>query len=103
MARVRMSKDGAVVLPQSLRDAHGLKDGTEFEVIDGGREIRLEVVKEEEAGSADRKLRLEEFLAKRVSYVGPPVTDAMMQEGIDKLTVEDWARLERQWHDDKND
>lgn len=102
MARVRMSKDGAVVLPQSVRDAHGLTDGAEFEVIDGGREISLRLVQSGPVPT-EAKLTLEEFLAKRVPYDGPPVTDAMMHQSIGRQVREDWARMERQWNDDKDD
>ncbi|MDE1158340.1 MAG: AbrB/MazE/SpoVT family DNA-binding domain-containing protein [Neorhizobium sp.] len=105
MARVIMSKDGAVVLPQSVRDAHGLTDGAEFEVIDGGREIRLEVVKEEEAD--DRHKRSAEkflsWLGTLPRYDGPSYTDADMHEAIDQAAIADWERLERQWSGETDD
>jgi len=105
MARAKM-KDGAIVIPKSVRDAHGLQDGAEFEVIDGGRRIVLELMEPVLPAEEQRKLTAEEFLAivrKFPKYEGPPVTDEMMHEAINQAAVADWERLERQWNEDKND
>jgi AbrB family looped-hinge helix DNA binding protein len=79
MARTRMSSKGQIVLPKAVRDAHGFGEGTEFEVIDGGKEIVLKPV---EKAAAGRKLTVEEFLAMRPVYHGPPITDEMIEQAI---------------------
>lgn len=107
MARARMSKDGTVTIPKSVRDAHGLTDGAEFEVIDGGRRIVFEPVPPvEPADKRKKKLTVAEFLAFLQTfpkYEGPPVTDEMMHESINQAAIEDWERLERQWNENKDD
>ncbi|SMF71219.1 hypothetical protein SAMN02982989_3992 [Xaviernesmea oryzae] len=104
MARAKM-KDGAIVIPQSVRNAHGLVDGSEFEVIDGGEEIRLRLVGQHQAADPSRrKLTVQEFLDGIPEYDGPPVdlsTEAI-REAIDRAAIEDWERLERQWNEDKD-
>jgi AbrB family looped-hinge helix DNA binding protein len=102
MATAKMSKSGAVILPKAVRDAHGLEAGAEFEVIDGGGEITLRLV-EATSEMSRKRLTIEEFLAMRVQYDGPPITDEMIHKAIDQVVTEDWQRLERQWNGDKND
>lgn len=102
-AKAKISDTGEVMLPKALRDAYGLKPGAEIDIADDGRRILLtpEVVETSQDGR--KKLTLEEFLAMRVSYDGPPVNDRMMREAIDRVAIEDWKRLERQWNEDKDD
>jgi len=98
MARVKMSEAGTVELPKAVRDAHGFKEGVEFEVTDDGRRILLEVVPPVRPADGQRKLTAEEFLAfvsTFPKYKGPPVTDEMMHEAINQAAIEDWNRLER--------
>src|SRR4051812_27107086 len=98
MTKVKMTEKGTILLPKEVRDRRGFAAGTEFEVVEGGKDIVLKPV---DAGSAEGsvgKLSLEEFLSKRIPYDGPPVTDAMMRKSIDQAAIEDWARLERQWY-----
>jgi AbrB family looped-hinge helix DNA binding protein len=101
MATAKMSKTGAVILPKAVRDAHGLEAGAEFEVIDGGSDIMLRPVGTI-SDAPEKKLTIEEFLAMRVQYDGPPITDEMIHEAIDQAAIEDWQRLERQWNGDKD-
>lgn len=108
MARVRISENGSVPLPQAVRDAHGWKPGAELEIVDGGRGVVLQPVDSNEADEAlSTKLAFHEFLAQIPRYDGPPITDEMMHEAINQAAIEDWARLERQWSgeddDDEND
>ncbi|WJR66411.1 AbrB/MazE/SpoVT family DNA-binding domain-containing protein [Neorhizobium sp. CSC1952] len=81
MARAKM-KDGAIVIPKSLRDAHGLEDGAEFEIVDQGKLIVLELVEPVEKKDAPKKLTLEEFIERIPRYEGPPITDEMISEAI---------------------
>lgn len=101
MVTAKMSKSGAVILPKAVREAHGLEAGAEFEVIDGAGDITLRPVATVSAVSG-KKLTVEEFLAMRVQYDGPSITDAMIHEAIDQAAIEDWERLERQWNGDKD-
>lgn len=89
MSRTKMSKAGAVVLPKAVRDAHGFSEGTEFEVIDGGREIMLRPV-EVKAEAPKKTLTVEEFLAMRPVYKGPPLTDEMIRKGIEEEARRRW-------------
>lgn len=101
MTKVKMTAKGMIVLPKEVMDRRGFAAGTEFEVVDGGRDIVLKPVEAHRAEDKTSQLTLEEFLALRIPYDGPPVTDEMMRGAIDKAAIEDWARLERQWHDNK--
>ena len=89
MARTRMSSKGQIVLPKAVRDAHGFREGTEFEVIDGGKEIVLKPV---ETTEVRRKLTVKEFLAMRPVYDGPPITEEMIEQAI----LDEAAR---RWHE----
>jgi AbrB family looped-hinge helix DNA binding protein len=103
MTKVKMTERGTILLPKAVRDRRGFAVGTEFEIIDGGKDIVLKPVDTMAERGSERKLTVDEFLAKRVPYDGPPVTDEMMHEAINRAAVEDWARMERQWNDSKDD
>jgi len=102
-AKAKISDTGEVMLPKALRDAYGLKPGAEIDIADDGNRIVLTPEVVEKPRADQRKLTLEEFLAMRVQYDGPPVTDEMMHEAIEQAAIEDWNRLERQWNEDKDD
>ncbi|WFR97203.1 AbrB/MazE/SpoVT family DNA-binding domain-containing protein [Rhizobium tumorigenes] len=102
MATAIMSKTGAVILPKEVRDAHGLEPGAEFEIIDGGGEITLRLVDRTPETSTHR-VKVADFLAQRVHYNGPPLTEDLSRQAIDKVAIDDWKRLERQWNGDKGD
>ena len=83
MARVRISENGSVPLPQAVRDAHGWKPGAELEIVDGGRGVVLQPVEAEQEIPAKKKtLTIEEFLAMRPKYEGPPITDEMIEQAV---------------------
>lgn len=42
--RVKLSSKGQIVIPKSVRDAHGWREGTEFEVVDTSTGVALEPV-----------------------------------------------------------
>ena len=88
MARTRMSSKGQIVLPKAVRDAHGFGEGTEFEVIDGGKEIVLKPVEKPAAG---RKLTVEEFLDGLPRLRLPvDITDDLIREAIDQEAKRKW-------------
>ena len=82
MARVRISENGSVPLPQAVRDAHGWKPGAELEIVDGGRGVVLQPVEAEQEVPAKKTLTIEEFLAMRPKYEGPPITDEMIEQAV---------------------
>lgn len=89
-ARVKLSSKGQIVLPKAVRDAHGWSEGTEFELVDddaGG--VRLLPVHRDEPDIP--RLTIEEFLAGRIKYDGPPVT----LEDMDRAVLKEAAR---RWH-----
>jgi AbrB family looped-hinge helix DNA binding protein len=94
MARVRISENGSVPLPQAVRDAHGWKPGAELEIVDGGRGVVLQPVEAEQEVPAKKKLTIEEFLAMRPKYEGPPITDEMIEQAV-------LEEAKRRW-DEKN-
>ncbi|WP_111562025.1 AbrB/MazE/SpoVT family DNA-binding domain-containing protein [Rhizobium sp.] len=94
MARVRISENGSVPLPQAVRDAHGWKPGAELEIVDGGRGVVLQPVEAEQEVPAKKKLTIEEFLAMRPKYDGPPITDEMIEQAV-------LEEAKRRW-DEKN-
>jgi AbrB family looped-hinge helix DNA binding protein len=101
MTKVKMTENGSIVLPKAVRDRRGFSPGTEFEVIDGGLEIVLKPVEGDRIGQGIESMTLEQFLARRIPYNGPQMTDEMIRAAVDQAAIEDWARLERQWNDDK--
>ncbi|MBO9194637.1 AbrB/MazE/SpoVT family DNA-binding domain-containing protein [Rhizobium sp. 16-449-1b] len=94
MARVRISENGSVPLPQAVRDAHGWKPGAELEIVDGGRGVVLQPVEAEQEVPAKKTLTIEEFLAMRPKYDGPPITDEMIEQAV-------LEEAKRRW-DEKN-
>lgn len=97
MTRARLSDAGSLDLPQSLREAVGLVPGGEVEITtSAGRLIVAPVPATDVEGVGERKLTMAEFLAMRVAYDGPPITDATMRDGIDAEARRMWAEFERQ-------
>lgn len=94
MARVRISENGSVPLPQAVRDAHGWKPGADLEIVDGGRGVVLQPVEAEQEVPAQKTLTIEEFLAMRPTYEGPPITDEMIEQAV-------LEEAKRRW-DEKN-
>ncbi len=94
MARVRISENGSVPLPQAVRDAHGWKPGAELDIVDGRRGVVLQPVEAEQEVPAKKKLTIEEFLAMRPKYEGPPITDEMIEQAV-------LEEAKRRW-DEKN-
>lgn len=89
--KIKMSKEGTIVLPKEVSDRRGYAAGTEFEVIDGGKDIVLKPV-DDKATAPEKTLTLEEFLARRIPYKGPDITDDMIDEAVLK-------EAERRWHE----
>jgi AbrB family looped-hinge helix DNA binding protein len=105
MARVKISENGSVPLPQAVRDAHGWKPGAELEIVDGGRGVVLQPVEAERQDGFPKVMTAQEFLDSLPKYEGPPVdlSPEAIRKAIDELAIADWERLERQWNEDKDD
>ncbi|WP_156381485.1 AbrB/MazE/SpoVT family DNA-binding domain-containing protein [Aurantimonas sp. Leaf443] len=78
---IRISAGGSVEIPRTVREACGWEAGTELELVTHGTEVVLR------AAPQTRQERfppvtMEEFLARRPRYTGPPVSDAEMNEAI---------------------
>ncbi|MCV3764532.1 hypothetical protein [Rhizobium sp. TRM95796] len=90
MAKVKISPDDVVALPRAVLEAHGIAEGDDVEVTGGRKEVRLTVASP--AAGPQRKLTVEEFLAMRPRYNGPPITDEMIEEAIAEEVRERWER-----------
>jgi bifunctional DNA-binding transcriptional regulator/antitoxin component of YhaV-PrlF toxin-antitoxin module len=90
MAKVKISPDDVVALPRAVLEAHGIAEGDDVEVTGGRKEVRLTVASS--ATEPKRKLTVEEFLAMRPRYNGPPITDEMIEEAIAEEVRERWER-----------
>ena len=84
-----MSSKGQVVIPKSLRDAKGLGAGSEVEFVDHPEGVLMRLPERK------KKFSLEDLLNVLPPYEGPPVTDRMIEEGIDAAMQERWERKER--------
>lgn len=90
MAVTRLSTKGQVVIPKEVRDRAGAKPGVEYEVATDGRVITL-------TPRADYKSRLppitlEELLAKRIKWDGPPITDEDIKRASAEMAVKRFLR-----------
>jgi antitoxin component of MazEF toxin-antitoxin module len=88
MAKVRISPDDVVALPKAVLEAHGIAEGDDVDVSGGRKEVRLTVASP--AADPQRKLTVEEFLAMRPRYKGPPITDEMIRDAIDTEARRKW-------------
>jgi AbrB family looped-hinge helix DNA binding protein len=86
MATTKVSSKGQVVLPKTVRDAHGWAAGTELEVVDRPNEVALRPKSRRDARFP--AITTEEFLAMVPKVSGPPITD----EEIRRAVLEEAAR-----------
>lgn len=77
-ARARLSSKGQLVIPKPVRDAHGWKEGMEFEFIETGKGITLQPVQEHDPRFPP--ITWEEFLASRIKIDHPFPTDEEIEE-----------------------
>ena len=77
---IKVSTDGSVELPASVREANGWTAGTELEVIERGTEVVLRPRSRRQ--ELFPPITIEEFLARRPSYDGPAITDEMIEAAI---------------------
>ncbi|SEL55663.1 AbrB/MazE/SpoVT family DNA-binding domain-containing protein [Xaviernesmea oryzae] len=107
MTRARISENGTLTLPRALREAVGLSPGAEVEISQSGGRLVVEPVPpaalEVEAGEGAKRLTVAEFLAQRIPYDGPPMTDEMMDKAILDEARRRWERVQRQLDEDLRD
>jgi len=84
-ARTIMSSKGQVVVPKTLRDAHGWTAGTEFDFIETSEGVVMHPVRRD----ADLPpMALDAFLAMVPVVTGPPLTE----QEIERLVLAEAAR-----------
>lgn len=79
-ARAKMSSKGQIVVPKSIRDAHGWGEGTEFEFVDRGKGVLVQPV--EDFDPRFPPIAVEEFLAGRIKIDQPFPTDKEIEETL---------------------
>lgn len=93
-----MSDTGMVELPRALRDAVGLYPGSEVEITESGGKLIVEPVPAASSETTGKRtIAMEAFLAKRMRYDGPPITDEMMHQAILEEAKQRWDIVQRQW------
>lgn len=75
-----MSSKGQLVVPKSVRDAHGWGEGTEFEFIDKGKGVLVQPV--EQYDPRFPPIAMEELLARRIKIDQPFPTDQEIEETL---------------------
>lgn len=80
----KLSAKGQVVIPKDLRDRLGLRVGEDFEVFDRGEEVVLRRTNGRRSAQARESVEqaVREIQA-IYRYDGPPVTEEMIQQGIE--------------------
>jgi AbrB family looped-hinge helix DNA binding protein len=76
--RVRLSSKGQVVIPKSVREAHGWEEGTEFDLVDSAGAVTLQPVRKFDPRFPP--ISVEEFLASRIKIDRPFPTDTEIEE-----------------------
>ena len=89
MTTIKASSKGELLLTKELLEAHGFSGGAEVEVSGGAKQIVLKLVEAKQA-EPTKKLTIEEFLARRIRYTGPPLTDEMMSNAIVEEAKRRW-------------
>ncbi|CAN7263509.1 hypothetical protein [Rhizobium sp. LjRoot254] len=90
MTTIKATAKGELVLSKELLEAHGITGEAELEVSGGQKQIVLKLVDAQKAAEPKKTLTVEEFLARRPKYDGPPLTDEMINEAISREAVRRW-------------
>jgi len=88
-AQTKLSAKGQIVIPKSVRDRLRWSEGDQFDVIEvpGGILLRPR-------SAAGQSITIEQFLAERPAYDGPPATLEEMDEAIERARLERWTAKE---------
>ena len=85
-ARARLSSKGQLVVPKTVRDAHGWGPGTEIEFVESGEGVLLRPVDDLEARFPS--ITMDELFARRIQ-VDQPLPD---DREIDRILLAEAAR-----------
>ena len=85
-ARAKMSSKGQIVVPKSVRDAHGWGAGTELEFVDSGKGVLVRPA--QKLDPRFPPITIEEFLARRIKVDKPLPND----REIDEILLAEAAR-----------
>lgn len=85
-AQTRISAKGQVVIPKAVRDRLRWAEGDELDVIETADGALLR-----RRQTSRKKITIQEFMARRPAYGGPPATLEEMDEAIDRARAERWA------------
>jgi bifunctional DNA-binding transcriptional regulator/antitoxin component of YhaV-PrlF toxin-antitoxin module len=87
--RTLFSSKGQLVFPKAIRDAKGFSAGREVEFVDHPEGVLVKL------SSQPKKYTLDDLLNALPPYKGPPITEQMMNDGMDEAMRERWQRKER--------
>ena len=95
MARIRMSDAGDLRIPPEIRRSLGLADGGVVDVSEQeGRLIVAPVSSADRDAEPQHLLTIKEFLARRLIYQGPPITEEMIEEAVLEEAEARWNRVQ---------
>ncbi|MFP5078226.1 AbrB/MazE/SpoVT family DNA-binding domain-containing protein [Rhizobium sp. YIM 134829] len=104
MARTRMSETGELRIPADIRLSLGLTPGREVEISqEDGRLVVAPLASSVSEQAQRGSLTFEQFLAQRLRYVGPPITDEMIEDAVLQEAERRWDRVRRQWVEDADE
>lgn len=92
-ARAKLSSKGQIVVPKSVRDAHGWKEGMEFEFVESGTGVTIQPVQEYDPRFPP--VTAEEFLARRIRHKAPPVSLEEMERAVLEEAARRWDEKNR--------
>jgi AbrB family looped-hinge helix DNA binding protein len=87
----RSSTKGQVVIPKDIRERAGMKPGIIYDVANDGAVITL-TPRQQSEGFDWTPISVDELLARRVRYHGPPVTDELIRDAAAEAAVERFER-----------
>ena len=88
MSTTRLSSKGQVIIPKSVRDLHGWKEGTEFAIEDNGDSIVLRPKRLFAPTTLDDVVGC-------AGYSGPRKTIEEMDAGVEAEARKMWRRFSR--------
>jgi AbrB family looped-hinge helix DNA binding protein len=91
MPSTRFSTKGQVVVPKEVRDRAGAHPGREYDVENDGELIILRP-KSAPPAPGWKPITLDELLARRVKWNGPPITRELIREAAMDGAVERFER-----------
>lgn len=91
MEKTKLSSKGQIVIPKSVRDAHGWTEGTEFTIED----MKEGVFLRSDKAYPFPRTTIDEVVG-CANYKGPPKTIEEMNEGVTREARRMWRKFEKQ-------